>query len=513
MNPLQIILDNKKSYENLAERRSASYATIEKALGVVFAFVMKKKRILYGGMAIDLSLKASGHEGIYQKDAIPDFDIMSPDFYEDSNELANLLCTEQFENVSSINAQHITTRKVRVKFVVVADITYIPQNIYDNIPFIEVKGSPYDGLRVLHPDFQRMDIHRSFCIPLSNPPQEVILHRLSKDQKRFRLLDKQYPIELESAVKLMETKTKIVINKDYLQNTVIGGVVGYAFLYYFVKAFGGDLTELEPLIIKITSKEIHVQLNLDERGKSNRITIVTDHYENLVPKIKKEEKATKVTYKNRYLDNLRPRTITLTSVMDEAKKRYEIFDNKGELLPCYNLQKTINIFKSINKEAMFDLVGDSEENNQNIYISQPNHLLLYFMQKSFEYPEVKEYKQLYRNTMTLVLAAETAFKLAGDKYISDNYKYLPFFLSSHMYGEFNWSPSYIHLMRERVYNLQHIDDAELKKELLRPTFGFYPKCEAEIPKGWDKFIPDSSFLYRIDGKKVDSFEPLILTPI
>src|SRR5262249_38025243 len=153
----------------------------------------------------------------------------------DSNELACILLDAGFENISAINASHITTRRVRLNFVAIADITYIPQNIYDAIPYMTVsKMKEYNGLRVVHPDFQRMDMHRAFCIPYANPPLEVIWYRLKKDQKRFRLLDAQYPIlstnqmsEKYSVQKFalmtsdLNLGSHIEVAKDFLGNTAI----------------------------------------------------------------------------------------------------------------------------------------------------------------------------------------------------------------------------------------------------------------------------------------------------
>src|ERR1700743_3386804 len=96
------VLDNSKIYEDIAKRRSFQFNEIERALSVVHAFIIKKKHILYGGMAIDFALKKAGHEGIYQENSIPDYDFFSPDFYNESNELADILNKAGFTNVGAI---------------------------------------------------------------------------------------------------------------------------------------------------------------------------------------------------------------------------------------------------------------------------------------------------------------------------------------------------------------------------------------------------------------------------
>src|SRR5271168_4672680 len=123
-----------KKYVDISEKRSIYYNDIDKAFKIVQDFIIENKRILYGGLCLDINLKMSGHEGIYAEDAIPDYDIMSPDFYSDSNLLAKLLYDAGLPNISSINASHFNSRRVRVNFITVCDISYVPPNIFDKVP-------------------------------------------------------------------------------------------------------------------------------------------------------------------------------------------------------------------------------------------------------------------------------------------------------------------------------------------------------------------------------------------
>ena len=49
-------------------------------------------------------------------------------------------------------------------------------------------------MQIIHPDYQRLDLHASLSFPLANAPLEAIFSRLSKDISRFNKLDKYYPI-------------------------------------------------------------------------------------------------------------------------------------------------------------------------------------------------------------------------------------------------------------------------------------------------------------------------------
>src|SRR6185437_4544273 len=445
MDVKETIFLNSKKYKDLAEKRSVIFNEIEKALELVKKFIIQKKRLIYGGMCIDLNLKVIGHPGIYPNDSLPDFDFMSPDFYQDSIELADILYKSNLPNVSAINAIHLTSRKVRVNFSPVADISYIPSNIYEKIPYITITKSKnkelnkYLGMRIVHPDFQRLDLHRSFNIPFANPPQEVILHRLEKDQKRFRLFDQDFSFTLTPS-KLTSGET--IISKKYLENNMIGGVVGYALLHKFL----GDLiaTKVISKIIKDNGVDVYIQEKLSrvisfdlKFGPENLVisseipvNIITSDHEQLINQIKGDFPSAEIKYYNKYLDNLRPETIRVVN----AKMTYEIFLNE-ESTPCYDLQKVMNLIEKLTLEKI------KENTSAKIYIAQPNGLMLYFLQKSFEDVEFKNYWiNLYQSTIYLVEAAEKvvlAIEEQEPELLPKIYQNLPFFLPTQTYPSSN----------------------------------------------------------------------------
>lgn len=546
----EVVFSNTKVYKNIAERRSVGFPHIEKALNIVKEFIIKKKRIVYGGMCLDLALKMVEHPGIYSDNTLPDYDFMTPEFYNESNELADILFNEGLPNVSAINAAHFSSRRVRVNFVSVADLSYVPSNIFESLPYLVIPDNiksikQYKGLRILHPTFQRNDMHRAFNIPFSNPPQEVILHRLEKDQKRFRLLDIEYPISIDKKYlknnaifdeKKLSSYHKLVLPKKYANNGVIGGIFDYAILLKIIKQLisptssiypdlekGGvldfcyeKLLEIIQVEIKITNDEFILYTGDDLKEIIN-INILTDNFPKLIDNIKKDYKNIKIVYYNKFLDNLRPRTIYLT----DTDFKYEIFDCKGELLPCYNLQKTINMLKKIlGNDNEYLLL---EENNDTIFLAQPNTILLYFLEKSFDVAFKKTpqkapqkdsknstkdfsdslddniYKSMYKSTMNLVEIAEKihlALEEENPDVLKKIYKYLPFYLPVHTYGEYNWSTDYVSSVKDKKSFLGIIPE----KECLRPPFGYYPESKNElIISSWIPFDPETSELYQIDG--------------
>ena len=178
-----------KEYETTAQKKDKDRDMINNALEIVKEFIIRKKLILFGGLAIDYALRLKGDK-IYPDEQRPDFDFFSPTSVDDAYELAQIFHDKGFEDVGAVRGIHIQTTKVRVDFCWVADIGYVPKQLYDKIPTID-----YKGMRIVHPDYQRMDMHLAFCFPFSGAPREDVFHRWSKDIKRFNLLEKYYPIE------------------------------------------------------------------------------------------------------------------------------------------------------------------------------------------------------------------------------------------------------------------------------------------------------------------------------
>lgn len=187
----EYILENRKKYENLAEKRVPNIKAIEAALDDVADFIKSRKRVLYGGIPIDFALKAAGGEGIYGPEILPDFDFYSPENVIDSLILKDYLQKKGFDEAEAINGLHLTTRRVRIdKISYVADLSYYPEPYFGRIPTLN-----YKNFLIVHPGFQRIDIHLSLSYLYGPPGLENFRNRLKKDIKRFGLLDDAYPLE------------------------------------------------------------------------------------------------------------------------------------------------------------------------------------------------------------------------------------------------------------------------------------------------------------------------------
>lgn len=273
-------------YEDNIILRSINYNDTKTALDAVRAYLVKNQLILYGGMAIDAALKSQGKEGIYHETKLPDYDFYTPDPLRVATEIGHYLCKLKLPEISVINGRHITTRKVRVDGIAVADISYCPQNFYDKIQTIT-----YNGLRYVHPHFQVMDIHRALSYPFESPTQAVIFHRWARDMRRYMKIIDAYPICKDEYTIPMRD---ITIDKKLLKNVCLTGFAALAVLT------GGKLSIPRDEPIQLLSDNFTDFVNKD-----------TKYFESQFGRINR----------------------SIVSVIDG--ETYEIIDNEGEKVGCH----------------------------------------------------------------------------------------------------------------------------------------------------------------------------------
>lgn len=188
-----------KKFETLRNNFSENKELILRAIEHVEHHLRKHQYKIVGGFSIDANLRLKG-EKLYEDDQLPDYDFYSPRHWETAYELHDELCALGLP-VDTIVAVHTTTMRVRVDDVPVADITYVPEEIYNRIPTQE-----YRGFAVVHPHITMLDQMHALSTLYENPPNEVIVSRAGKDIDRFQRLYKHYPFE---DCKAPEMKQKI----------------------------------------------------------------------------------------------------------------------------------------------------------------------------------------------------------------------------------------------------------------------------------------------------------------
>lgn len=209
---------------------------IIKVHNIICDFVKENKRKIYGGFGLNLLLKEKAPQDmIYKEGQIADVDFYSPEPIIDLMKLCNILQEKGFKLISGKEAQHVETYNINVNFLTYCDITYVPKNIYNKMPYKEI-----DGYTVIHPHFMWIDYLRMFTDPLTS------YWRMNNDLKSFRrffLLQKyfefpynKYPIEIEGSSSSLDRVLKEIYNFVLNRQTII--LIGFYAYNYFLNESG-----------------------------------------------------------------------------------------------------------------------------------------------------------------------------------------------------------------------------------------------------------------------------------
>jgi len=172
------------SAEEKMGKRIVNSDEIQNMIIIVENFIKLKNLICYGGTAINNILPEE--DQFYNKDVeIPDYDFFTPDALNDAKELADLYYKNGYTDVEAKSGQHHGTYKVFVNFIPVADLTQIPNEIYNALKKDSIRVS---GILYAPPNFLRMSMY----LELSRPAGD--LSRWEKVLKRLTLLNKHYPL-------------------------------------------------------------------------------------------------------------------------------------------------------------------------------------------------------------------------------------------------------------------------------------------------------------------------------
>jgi hypothetical protein len=212
-------------------RRIVNSEDVQKIIDIVEEFIKRKRLICYGGTAINNILPEE--DQFYNKDVeVPDYDFFSQNALDDAKELADIYYNKGFIDVEAKSGQHHGTYKVFVNFMPVADITYLPKQIYNAI---KEDALTVDGIMYAPPNFLRMSMY----LELSRPAGDI--SRWEKVLKRLALLNKNYHIsdvncnniDFQREMENRERQDKIF---ETVKNTLINqGVVffgGFANILY-----------------------------------------------------------------------------------------------------------------------------------------------------------------------------------------------------------------------------------------------------------------------------------------
>jgi hypothetical protein len=388
-------------YTNLVNARSILYTDITRALDVVKEFIINKNLILVGGMAIDFALRLMG-DNIYTDNQIPDYDFYSPNHAADAYELAAILCKEGFNNISCINAIHITTMRVRVDFENVADITYCPTKVYKQVPTLM-----YDKLRIVHPHWQMIDQHSSLSLPFENPGMEVIFHRWKKDLTRYDKLYKHYPV-----VPVMEplhpiSDTGITLEtKNTKKYKTEGGLQSYHYQRTVDRELLSKTMEIPMRTVKVPLADISgscisgwgaIDYKLDNEYITlsipigEPITVSSHNYTEFL----KEHNLEVSDYYSEYFGSM-PRRVLCPSSIKDTKWRsinIEIYDIFGILISAKRISEKHDVWVCNLQWVMVYLLVKifSSENPKIIFTAEEKYLRCRQLVFEGEYPSIEVY--------------------------------------------------------------------------------------------------------------------------
>lgn len=458
-------------YELVAQRRDVDGPMVDRALEIVRQFIIDRKLILFGGLAIDYALRLKG-DRIYPDDQRPDFDFISTKSVDDAYDLADILFKTGFEDVGTIRGIHVQTMRVRTDFIWVADIGYAPPEVFNNIPTFE-----YNGMLVVHPDYQRMDMHLAFCFPFNSPPYEDVFNRWRKDLKRFNLLEKYYPIVAEDSNstfnKIIGNLPVPVIGNPKTLMVALHGFSAYAIirtsLDELATAFKEDLPKIKAPYLSITFPNNNT-IEIDSPGLS--IEIASPYPNDVV--------SGTVTKYEPYMD-LYPESYCTNNIVVSSVE---------------NRQLAVSHVKIADKLSAI--------------IVSPHYLQLWFLFKSLQ---IKSYKAFYVHILEIINCAEEIYVRVLDKTndIATKMAIMETFMSSPFgpvlttIGNINHNAAYVIKMANNAAKLQDVPPSSLNLDknianLLKDLpSNYYPATSKQKPT----FDYTANVLFRRAGAKIE----------
>lgn len=167
----------------IIQYESAHNPEIQYAIDIVAQFLRKRKRVCYGGTAINAILPKKLRFYDPQKD-LPDYDFFTPNPEKDIEEIVKTLQQAGFPDVIERVGIHEGTHKILVNFLPIADISTMEPDLYR---VLQKRSIEKDGIHYADPEFLRMMMY----LELSRPRGQV--SRWSKVFERLLLLNEAFP--------------------------------------------------------------------------------------------------------------------------------------------------------------------------------------------------------------------------------------------------------------------------------------------------------------------------------
>lgn len=214
-------------YDELVETSQIDYKTKSEMTDICLQFVISKKLIVFGGLAIDFSLKKNKCGGIYEDYQLMDIDVFSNRHYDVAHELLELFISKGYTNCDLMVAIHPTSVRVRIDHYMLLDVAYAPDHIYKLYSDTALTyPTEHGNVLFRHPYIQMLDIHRSFSYPYENKPLENIKNRFYKDYERYLKLVDCYPFD-EHNIKYISFVTESGISSSVNDSNISSKKIDY----------------------------------------------------------------------------------------------------------------------------------------------------------------------------------------------------------------------------------------------------------------------------------------------
>lgn len=180
---LEILEETVDNARKRIDYTTANDADLQKAIEIVERFIRRKRRVCYGGQAIN-ALLSKERQFYDERYSVPDYDFFSPTFEEDTDELIEELKNAGFNDVNKKLSVHDGTSKILMNFIPVADCSSFHPTLFK---MLQKRAVSVNGILYADPDFLRMNMY----VELSRPRGEV--DRWRKVFERLTLLNNEYP--------------------------------------------------------------------------------------------------------------------------------------------------------------------------------------------------------------------------------------------------------------------------------------------------------------------------------
>ena len=169
------IIDNAQAIQDY---KTSHNPEILLALSILEDFLRKRRRICYGGQAINAYMPKKYK--FYTENDLPDYDFFSPTQDADIDDLIAMFYQKGFKEIAVRLSVHGGTKKVYVNYIAIADVTQIDPYVFKKL---SEKAKQFDGIYYADPDFLRMMMY----LEISRPAGEVA--RWEKVYERLLLLN------------------------------------------------------------------------------------------------------------------------------------------------------------------------------------------------------------------------------------------------------------------------------------------------------------------------------------